>query len=70
MQEGRKDSLEMKIRVWKDISCLLLLSVSNEEDSVTASHPALHPANSPIGMLQSGCKHLCSLLIFANSRNF
>ena len=36
VQEGREDSLEIKIRVWNDISYLLLLNVSSEGDNELA----------------------------------
>lgn len=36
LQEGRQDSLEMKIREWKDIFYLLLLNVSCEGDNELA----------------------------------
>lgn len=54
VQEGRKNSLEMKIREWKDISYLLLLNISNKESTEedTVLHPDLHPINSLAGMPQ------------------
>lgn len=33
VQEGRKGSMEMKIREWMNISYFLLLNISNKEDT-------------------------------------
>lgn len=70
VQEEREDCLEMKIREWKNITYLPLFNVSSEGDNELACTQLYNTANSPTGVLPSGCKHIPSLLIFTNDRNF